>query len=72
MYASHAIKSGLYLSELMSSISLPWSCQNKNRLHMAIHISTSREETNKNVGLNCQLNNTISLGISINIKMSEE
>ena len=70
MYASHAIKSGLYLSEVMSSISLPWSCQNKNNPQIIILIS--REETNKNVGLNFQLNNTISLGISIKIKMSEE
>ena len=68
MYASHAIKSGLYLSEVMSSISLPWSCQNKNNRQIII----SREETNKNVGLNFQLNNTISLCISIEIKMSEE
>ena len=70
MYASHAIKSGLYLSEVMSSISLPWSCQNKNNSPIIILIS--REETNKNVGLNFQLNNTISLCISIEIKMSEE
>ena len=61
MYASHAIKSGLYLSESMSSISLPWSCQNKNNPPIII----SREETIKNVGLNFQLNNIISLGISI-------
>ena len=70
MYASHAIKSGLYLSEVMSSISLPWSCQNKNNPPIIILIS--REETNKNVGLNFQLNNNISLGISIKMKMSEE
>ena len=80
MYASHAIKSGLYLSELMSfiSISLSWSCQNRNNSQIMILISykavlsRSLEETNKNIGLNFQFDNTILLGISIKIKMSEE